>query len=109
VGKSDYTLKIGFAIPLNEENVGGLPNSEENEQLGQVEDQILQVLGEQAPVVEAFVVTTGTFKEFVFYAKPGLDVKSAHEKLMREIKTHEVQCYAEIDAKWDTYREWVNG
>ncbi len=109
VGKSDHTLKIGFAIPLNNPNPGGLPNPEENEQLGSIEDRITQVLREKGSVVEALAITMGTFKEFVFYARPSMPVQAIHEKLMGEIKTHEVQCYAEIEPKWDTYRQWANG
>lgn len=51
----------------------------------------------------------GTFKEFVFYSKPGLDVKAAHEQLISEIKSHEVQCIARIEKRWETYRKWIDG
>ena len=109
VGKSDHTLKIGFAVPLNNPNPGGLPTPEENEQLGPIEDRILQVLRESGSVVEALAITMGTFKEFVFYTKPNTDVRAIHERLMDEIKTHDVQCYAEIEAKWDPYKQWADG
>lgn len=109
VGKSDHTLKIGFAIPLNSPNPGGLPTPEENEQLGPIEDRIVQVLRESGSVVEALAITMGTFKEFVFYTKPkrSTDVQAIHERLMDQIKTHEVQCYAEVEPKLDTYRQWA--
>ncbi len=105
-GKTDYKLKIGFAIPLNSPNPGGMPEPEENEQIGPIEDRILEVLQEKGAVVQALAITMGTFKEFVFYAKPGLNVKGAHEQLKAEIQSHEVQCYAETENDWATFKEY---
>jgi hypothetical protein len=108
-GKTDHNLKIGFAIPLNNPNPGGMPNPEENDQIAAIEDRINVALQEKGSVVPALVITMGTFKEFVFYAKPDLDVKSAHEQLMTEITSHEIQCIARIEENWETYKEWANG
>ncbi|MBN1315817.1 MAG: DUF695 domain-containing protein [Anaerolineales bacterium] len=107
-GKTDHNLKIGFAIPLNDPHPGGWPNPEENEQIGRIEDRIYQVLKEKGSVVQALTITMGTFKELVFYAKPDMDVKRAHEQLMDEIESHKVQCYAQIEDDWKTYKEWAD-
>jgi hypothetical protein len=107
VGHTDLTVKIGFAVPLNSPNEGGLPDPAENEILDEVEDRIATEVTRTGQSVQALAITTGTFKEFVFYARPGLDIKALHEKLMSEITTHEVQCYAEMDPDWATYKEFV--
>lgn len=106
-GHTKLTVKIGFAVPLNSPNEGGLPEPEENRILDEVEDKIANELARTGEAVQALAITTGTFKEFVFYAKPGLDIKALHEKLMSEITTHEVQCYAEMEPDWATYKEFV--
>jgi hypothetical protein len=107
-GDTELTVKIGFAVPLNFPNEGGLPDPNENQVLAEVEDRIAEELTSAGEVVQALAITTGTFKEFVFYAKPELDIKTVHEKLMSEITSHEVQCYAEMDPDWQTYNEFVN-
>ena len=106
-GNTELTVKIGFAVPLNSPVEGGLPEPDENEALADVEDRIAAELLAAGDAVQALAITTGTFKEFVFYARPGLDIKAVHEKLMSEITSHEVQCYAEMDPDWDTYKEFL--
>jgi hypothetical protein len=107
-GNTDHNLKIGFAIPLNNPNPGRMPDPDENEQIGFFEDRILEVLRSKGSAVQALALTMGTFKEFVFYARPDVDVKSVHEQLMKEIESHEVQCMARIEDDWATYNEWAN-
>jgi Family of unknown function (DUF695) len=107
-GNTELTLKIGFALPLNSPNEGGLPDPAENQILADVEDKIADALASAGDVVQALAITTGTFKEFVFYGKPNLDIKTTHERLMSEIKSHDLQCYAEMDPNWDTYKEFAN-
>lgn len=109
VGRSDHILKIAFAIPLNDPNPGGLPSANEGEALMLVEDKILYALRSRVSAVQALVITMGTFREFVFYAKQDIDVKALHEELMASITSHEVQCMAEIEERWETYAMLVNG
>ena len=106
-GDTERTIKIGFAVPLNSPNEGGPPDPDENEALAAVEDKIAGEVAAAGGSVQALAITTGTFKEFVFYAKPGLDIKAIHEKLMSEITSHEVQCYAQMEPDWATCKEFV--
>lgn len=107
-GDTELKLKIGFAVPLNTQVPGGLPEPEENYAIGAIEDKIIGALETKGPVVQALAITTGTFKEFVFYARPDIDIKSVHEALMRDISSHEIQCTAEMDPGWETYKQWAN-
>ena len=109
VGRSDHILKIAFAIPLNAQNPGGLPSADENEALMLVEDKILDAIRSKVSAIQALAITMGTFKEFVFYAKQDVDVKALHEQLMASITSHEVQCMASIEKRWETYTMWANG
>lgn len=106
-GKTALTLKIGFAIPLNAPNPGGMVDPEENEVVANIEDMIIEALRAVGPSVHALAISTGTYKEFVFYARPDIDIKTVHEELMQGVKSHEIQCYAEMDPKWETYKDYV--
>jgi hypothetical protein len=108
VGTSDHTLRISFAMPFKHANPGGMPDIEENMLFDQFEERILAVLKSRGSVVQAITITTGTAKEHVFYAQPELDVKAAHEQLMQEITSHELQCIADIEEDWATYKTWSN-
>lgn len=107
-GDTELTVKIGFAVPLNSPVEGGLPEPEENLALVEIEDRIAAEVAAAGEAVHALTITMGTFKEFLFYAKPGMDIQAVHEKLMSEITSYEVQCYAEMDPDWETYKEYVS-
>jgi hypothetical protein len=96
-------IRVGFAIPLNKSDPGGLPESLENFELNQLEDKILFYLKSSGPAIHVLSITTGTFKEFVFYTENGDSVAGIHENLRSETTSHDVQCMAEHDPKWTVY------
>ena|SRR5476649_2866773 len=100
-------IRVGFAIPLNQPNPGALPDSAENFTLNQVEDKIFDYLKSSGPAIHVLSITTGTFKEFLFYIKSGDIIPYVHEKLKAEITSHDVQCIAEHDAKWTVYSSFL--
>jgi hypothetical protein len=100
-------IRVGFAIPLNKPNPGALPESTENFALNQIEDNILAYLKSFGPAIHVLSITTGTFKEFVFYIKNGDIIPDAHQKMKAEIKSHDVQCVSEYDAKWTVYSSFA--
>lgn len=97
------SIRVGFAIPLNQPSPLGLPDSLENFALNQMEDRILSYLKSCGPAIHVLSITTGTLKEFVFYIENGDSVAGIHEKLRAETTTHDVQCMAEHDPKWAVY------
>ncbi|WP_445372084.1 DUF695 domain-containing protein [Methylomonas sp. HW2-6] len=109
VGKSDLVLKIGIAIPLNNPRLGEMPDPEENKTVSIIEDKALDTLKSKGSAVQALAITTGTFKEFVYYTKPEIDVASFHQELKIGAPSHDVQCIATIEKNWETYMQWANG
>lgn len=67
------------------------------------------LIASRATGIHALVLTTGEMKEFVFYVSPGADIKSMHETLMQMVSTHEVQCMALNEPKWETYQQFSPG
>jgi hypothetical protein len=108
VGMSDHTLKIGIAIPLNNPHSGQMPDPEENKTIGIIEDKIIDLMKAKGSVVQALAISMGTFKEFVYYTKPNMDVALLHQHLKNSVQSHEVQCIASIEEKWETYTHWAN-
>ncbi len=96
-------IRVGFAIPLKQQNPKGLPAPEENIELNQVEDLICSLVKSTGPALQVLAIATGTFKEFVFYMKNGDRVAEIHKQVMSEITSHEIQCVAEHDPKWTVY------
>ncbi|MFN9341467.1 MAG: DUF695 domain-containing protein [Planctomycetota bacterium] len=106
VGHPELPIKLGFAIPLNRPNEGGLPDPAENEQLNEIEDTVVREIEARTRALHAIALTTGVMKEFVFYIPRGTDIKTLHEAIQAAVTTHEVQCMAINEPKWDSYRQF---
>jgi hypothetical protein len=96
-------IKLGFAIPLNSPNQGGLPDPAENERMDEIEDMIVAALADVATGIQVLTITNGVMKEFVFYVAEGLDIGKVHQQLQADCTTHDVQCIAEREKNWETY------
>jgi hypothetical protein len=107
VGHKDLGIKLGFAVPLNSPDDGGLPTPEENYQLNDVEDAIVREVEAKTKGIFALVLTTGTMKEYVFYIPENVDIESIHKAIQSSVKTHEVQCIAVRDPDWSTYKQFA--
>ena len=104
IAHPQLTIKLGFALPLQNPVPGGLPYPEENEALTQIEDFIEAQVQQVTIGVHAMTNTNGVMKEFVFYITEGVDIKTLHESLNASVQTHEVQCIAERETNWETFR-----
>lgn len=102
-GHPELDIRVGFAIPLNRPNPGGLPDAEENRVIGDLEDRIRALLKAGGPVLQVLAITTGTFKEFVFHLKHGESIGPVHERLRAEVTSHQIQCTAYRDPDWEVY------
>jgi hypothetical protein len=106
-GHADLPIRLGFAVPLNHPNEGGLPNPAENAELFAVEDVICRHVSAKALGLHALTLTTGVMKEWVFYVAPGADIARLHEEIRSQVASHDVQCLAVEDQRWDSYRAFV--
>ena len=105
----DLPIKLGFAVPLNSASEGGLPDPAENKQLDDIEDTIRREVAARTKGIHALVLTTGIMKEFVFYIPRGVDIKTLHEAIRAAVYTHEVQCMAVNEPKWNSYKGFSPG
>jgi hypothetical protein len=101
------SIRVGFAIPLKQQNPQRLPAPEENIQLDHVEDVICSFVKSTGPSIHVLAIATGTFKEFVFYIKNGDRVAEIHKQISKDITSHEVQCVATRDPKWSVYASFA--
>jgi hypothetical protein len=88
---------------LNHPNPGGLPDAEENRVLGALEERIHALLKAGGPVLHVLAITTGSFKEFVFYLRDSDSIGPVHDRLRAEVSSHQIQCQAYRDPDWDVY------
>ena len=100
-------IRVGFAIPLNEPDPGGFATSSELSQIDQIDEEILRYVNASGPAIHVLTITTGIFKEFVYYIENGDAVAGIHEKLLRQTFTHNVQCIAIFDPEWETYDSFL--
>ncbi|MGN6546113.1 MAG: DUF695 domain-containing protein [Aureliella sp.] len=102
----ELPIKLGFAVPLKSPSANGLPDPDENDQLNAIEDIIRREVEARTRGLHALVLTTGTMKEFVFYISPDADIRSLHQTIRDAVPTHDVQCMAVREPKWDSYAQF---
>ena len=102
----ELNIRAGFAIPLKIQNPEVLPDSKENEELNVIEDEICKLLCAAGPAIHVLAITTGTFKEFLFYIKNGAGIENAHKQAMARFPEYDIQCYGQQDENWDAYYRW---
>ena len=106
-GHPDLFVKLSFAVPLNLRGERGLPDAAENEALGVVEDVIAQRVLASSLGLHAMTLTTGSMREFIFYIAPGSNLAELHEALRMEVRSHDLQCMAVKEPKWQSFRALV--
>lgn len=104
----ELNIRVGFAVPLNSPNPGGLPDGEENFLLNDIEDGLCELLKKTGSSIQVLAITTGQFKEFVFYIQNGDGIENAHKEAVARFPSHDIQCIGENDPEWQVYNEWVN-
>lgn len=103
-GRGTHRIRVGVAVPFNEPDPDGLPESFEGDELTVFEDVLIDMAGSRAALVA--VITTGGMREFVLYTSDGRWVEQFHRDLESAIPNHHVQVVAEPDPEWDLYRSF---
>jgi len=100
----ELSIKLGFAISLNQPNAGGMPSADENAELGDIEELIEKEVKSATVGIHVLTLTTGLMKELVFYIAPGQDIGKLHGTIREKVPSHEVQCMAAPEPSWDSFR-----
>lgn len=103
LGRPELSVRLGFAVAMQKSNGTGYPDPAEIDLLAAVEDRIVAVVAAGAVGIHVLTLTDAKMKELVFYIKPGADIPVMHKELLRDVKTHKVQCMAVHDPEWETY------
>jgi len=75
--------------------------------LGPIEDLISREVSSRTRGVHVLTLTSGVMKELVFYIARGADIAKLHEGIQSQVSSHDVQCMAVEEAKWESYRTFV--
>ncbi len=108
VGHPDLPVRVGFAIPLNEPQHGGLPTPDEAEAIASIEDLIVARALSSIGGIHVLTLTTGVMRELIFYTAEGRDIAGVHQEIRERVPSHEVQCLAERDPGWDSYLTFLS-
>jgi hypothetical protein len=106
-GHADLPIRLGFAVPLKRPNKGGMPDAAENAELLSIEDVICRYVSEKMVGLHVLTLTTGVMKEWVFYVARGADIATLHGDVRSEVASHDVQCMAVEERRWESYQNFV--
>jgi hypothetical protein len=83
-----------------------MPAPAELDELGEVEDLIVEKVAGQAVMVGA--ITTNSMREFVLYTNKADWIEGFDHAMQAAVKGHRVQVMAQTDPKWAVYSQFVN-
>jgi hypothetical protein len=106
VGSRQYRTRVGVAIPLRRPTENGFPDSNESEELYQIEDMLCKRLESDELALLVLTITGANVKEQVFYTRDRRKAELAIDAVRSEVTSHEVQNYLEDDPDWSVYREF---
>lgn len=106
--KNNFPYRIGFAFPLLNPKINGLPTDSEMNQLNEIEDLLDKRLVKKKSALLTLVITTVGMREFVFYSNQPDTIKKQIDSIKRSIMKHELQFYIEKDKNWSVYKEFTN-
>lgn len=103
--RGDLTIQIGVAVPFIHPRDDGMPPTEEQPALEEIEDAVKELMGDRGVLVG--VITTGGMREFVAYAAEGDWIPAFHEALKERMISHQIQVMAQTDPEWRVYKSFV--
>ncbi|MFA6274351.1 MAG: DUF695 domain-containing protein [Candidatus Paceibacterota bacterium] len=107
VGHVDYPFKIGIAVPFKSPTINGLLSDDEAEELGKIEDKLINLLDKEGLGVFAFSITFDGMREFVFYMSEWKPEFFEKEIKSFNTKSHQLQFIMETDPNWETFKQFV--
>jgi hypothetical protein len=104
---SNYTYRVGIAIPLLNPNNDGFPTKEETAVLNAIEDDLSKELERDQRSIFVLAITTNGMREFVFYTHEPQMIAPALDSIRKTYAPREIQSYIREDAKWELYRQYA--
>jgi hypothetical protein len=106
IGHSDYPIKMGIAIPVEQHDDAVMDLKSE------IEDILNDILFQTGKGTTVAIITgleLPRFIEFLSYTKKGgVDFPKIHQDLKGKFKDYEIQMYAENDPKWLAYNSFAH-
>jgi hypothetical protein len=88
---------------------GGLPNSEDNQQMNLFEDVLQPVLGEDRFATLALVSTGENLREWTYYAKSEDEFMARLNRAFAGMPAFPIEIHSASDASWDMYEQFKAG
>ena len=104
---SDFSYRIGIAIPLLDPNEVGLPSEEEMKILNLIEGELSEQLEKDDLSIQVLAITTHGMREFVYYTCSPKIIEQVIYNVRNKFSSHEIQFYVKEDKEWSVYKEFA--
>ncbi len=106
LGDKRYPFRVGIAVPLQSPQPGGLPSSEENLALNDIEDEIINLFNNHQRGFLSAVITTNAMKEYMVYSRTDT-VADIIDALNDQFPGYAFQHYVARDEAWEGYKNLI--
>jgi len=107
LGHPEYPYQVGVAIPLNSPTSAGMHNEEEGNQVGMIEDLLVESLQTEKLALWVFSQCSSGVKEWVFYTGDPVETAKRINELRGCIKTHLIQNIHQEDPEWEIFQAFT--
>lgn len=103
MGHPDFSYQIGVSAPLNRPTETGMHDDDEGDEVGEIEDLLVDALQVDNRALFVFTQTSGGVKEWVFYTGEPEAMQALITSVCQRVTSHEIQMIVQHDPEWKTY------
>jgi hypothetical protein len=107
VGHPELPVRLGVTVAFHSPNEHGFCNKEEGEQVGVIEDQLIEALAAEKIGYLVLVITTNGNREFVFYVRDGGKALAAASQVAAKSASHRIQSGTLDDPEWSYFARFA--
>lgn len=104
IGHPSFRKQVGIAVPFSHARNNGLPGTEEDKQLSDLENEILRRFSVGNESLFAGAITTAGMREFVLYTSDETAARAKAQQLVREATHYNVQFVVNDDPEWNVFK-----
>ena len=109
VGHVAYPYRVGVATRVRATAANGMPTTEENATLQEVEGRLAHALEVDRDAVFVVALTTNGVKEWVLYTSDPEATKRRMQAFASSVTSHRLQMVVAEDKQWGVYRQFSGG
>jgi hypothetical protein len=106
-GSAKFPYQAAVGIELKNADQSGMPNPQELNELGAIEEILMRKVNAQNQTLLTFVTTGNAMRTFYFYTGQPDSFRKIVDEVQVAVKDHKFKIAVNEDPEWNTYRAFI--